>query len=379
MKQILKITAGIILTWLILMISCKKDKDNTSNQTSQSNNKPPVSDAGLDQEITLPVDSALLNGTNSQDPDGDIKIYKWRQIAGPASSRIDDSTSVKTMVRQLVVGIYMFELEVIDSKNLSSKDVMQVKVNPLNHPPVANAGPDKSTTIVSCNSRGSVELDGSASSDPDNTVLYYVWTKISGPSTYHIQFPYMAKTNVSDLLAGQYAFELKVTDAGGLSARDTVLVNVTSATLPAENNLDITINGSFYFEDNYSDCYYCYNPCCYYDYISIEGQGIFAPLGQFNFYSYEVSDTATASNVHDTYIGLYMDNGPWISGAASINFKKLIQNGGGAFSGTITVTDGSARECNQNIFNGLQPLTITGTLNAANKTITLTIKGKIYF
>lgn len=252
-----------------------------------------------------------------------------------------------------------------------------VQVNQVNHAPVANAGADISTKLASCSSKGSADLDGSASSDPDNNPLSYTWTKISGPSNYTINPLYTAKAKVVNLLAGQYAFELTVKDPGGLTAKDTVVVNVEGAS-PPEYDLDITINGTFHFDDNYQDCYY-YTPCHYYDATNIDGVGSFAPIGQFNFYGYEQADTAAASDVHSTYLGLYNNNGASVYGTSSVNFKKLIQSGGGSFSGTFTVTDGSAKDCNQNIFNNLVPLTITGTLDKTANTVSLTIKGKVYF
>jgi hypothetical protein len=52
----------------------------------------------------------------------------------------------------------------------------------IQHPPVANAGADQ-TIILPTNS---VTVDGSASTDPDNNISTYQWTKISGPSSFNI-------------------------------------------------------------------------------------------------------------------------------------------------------------------------------------------------
>ena len=53
-------------------------------------NKPPIAVAGSDQVITLPTDSALLDGSASSDPDGKISDpiaigWRWEKISGPAS------------------------------------------------------------------------------------------------------------------------------------------------------------------------------------------------------------------------------------------------------------------------------------------------------
>src|SRR5436190_8364288 len=53
-------------------------------------------------------------------------------------------------------------------------------VQPVNKPPIANAGRDTSITLPTTH----VILDGSKSSDPDNRPLTYKWTKISGPQHF---------------------------------------------------------------------------------------------------------------------------------------------------------------------------------------------------
>lgn len=51
-----------------------------------------------------------------------------------------------------------------------------------NKPPIAVAGPDQVITLPT----DSVLLDGRTSSDPDGTISNYLWTKISGPSSFNI-------------------------------------------------------------------------------------------------------------------------------------------------------------------------------------------------
>ena len=46
---------------------------------------PPLAKAGADTILVLPVDSLLLDGRASKDPDGRIVAFKWTKISGPAS------------------------------------------------------------------------------------------------------------------------------------------------------------------------------------------------------------------------------------------------------------------------------------------------------
>ena len=95
---------------------------------------------------------------------------------------------------------------------------------PPNRPPIARAGVDQTILLPV----DSVNLDGSGSTDPDNNISYYQWTKISGPAGGIIINSNVARVEAYQLTAGVYQFELKVTDAGGLFSRDTVSVTVTS-------------------------------------------------------------------------------------------------------------------------------------------------------
>ena len=189
-------------------------------------NQPPVSNAGNDQTINLPIDSVFLDGSGSTDPDNNINSYLWKKISGPSTFTIVNPNSVQTKVINLIQGIYKFELKVTDSGGLFSNDTVQIIVNPAtstNHPPVANAGQDQSITLP----LNLVHLDGGSSTDPENNISAYLWKKISGPYSFYIQNPQSVQTIVHNLLEGVYAFELKVTDAGGLVDTDTLKVTVS--------------------------------------------------------------------------------------------------------------------------------------------------------
>lgn len=98
-----------------------------------------------------------------------------------------------------------------------------------NHPPLANAGKDTTITLPA----STANLDGSGSSDPDNNITSYQWTKIDGPSSYSIANANTAQTQVDGLEAGEYQFELKVTDAAGLYAKDIITVKVNRYPVPS--------------------------------------------------------------------------------------------------------------------------------------------------
>jgi lysophospholipase L1-like esterase len=195
-------------------------------------NQPPVAQAGVDITITLPVNSLTLSGSGS-DPDGTVASYLWKAVAGPYQYLIATPSSAQTQVSNLIEGKYGFELTVTDNGGLVAKDTVYVTVNPAvvvppsppaNQPPKASAGSDITITLPA----NSVQLSGSGW-DGDGTVQSYLWTKISGPQQYSISNPSAAQTTLTNLVEGKYFFELKVTDNGGLSATDTLLITVNPA------------------------------------------------------------------------------------------------------------------------------------------------------
>ena len=96
----------------------------------------------------------------------------------------------------------------------------------LNFPPTANAGPDQ--TVEYAGPRTTVLLDGSASSDPDNDVLTYVWRE--GDTVLGAE---KQNTLPVQLAYGAHTLTLTVSDGRGEAATDTVTVTVADRTPPA--------------------------------------------------------------------------------------------------------------------------------------------------
>ena len=194
-------------------------------------NLPPNATAGASKSISLPANTITLTGSGS-DPDGSIASYQWTKISGPSSFNIVNPTSPVTDVSGLVQGIYEFQLTVKDSKGGTGTAVMQVNVNAAaNNAPTASAGADKNIIMPT----NSIKLEGSGS-DADGRIVSYLWTKISGPSTFNIASANSASTDINNLVQGIYQFQLTVKDDKGDVGTSTVQVAVNKATNDVDGN-----------------------------------------------------------------------------------------------------------------------------------------------
>ncbi|MEO5947915.1 MAG: hypothetical protein ABIP79_13945 [Chitinophagaceae bacterium] len=121
MKQIAKV---LTITFFIgfVLSSCKKDK-----AIQQEVNKPPVANAGFERVIILPEDRVVLSGSGT-DADGYIISYEWRYVSGPSSFTFINAASATATVKDMVRGIYEFELKVTDNSMLFHTDRVDVLV-----------------------------------------------------------------------------------------------------------------------------------------------------------------------------------------------------------------------------------------------------------
>ncbi len=139
MKKIFFLLVVQAVVCTLIFISCKKEyscENCGSNPPTGGTNKSPISNAGADQTIILPIDSVSLDGSASSDPDGTISSFQWTKISGPASFAIITASAARTSIKQLVTGVYQFELKVTDTGGLFSKDTVQVTVKVM-PPPTA--------------------------------------------------------------------------------------------------------------------------------------------------------------------------------------------------------------------------------------------------
>ncbi|MGQ0849015.1 MAG: PKD domain-containing protein [Actinomycetota bacterium] len=100
---------------------------------------------------------------------------------------------------------------------------------PPNQPPVANAGSDQQVTMPL---PATATLNGSGSSDDSPPLASYAWSQIGGPQTATINSPSTVQTDVGLPAFGAYTFRLTVTDGGGLTDTDDVVIAANDPSAP---------------------------------------------------------------------------------------------------------------------------------------------------
>jgi hypothetical protein len=183
----------------------------------------PVVDAGANQTIVLPASSVTLAGTASESG-GTIVTYKWTQVSGPNTANIANDAQASTGVDGLVQGAYTFQLTVTDNSGVQASDIVKITVNApaANQPPVAVPGPD-----ITISTPSSLPLDGSASYDPDGTIVSYQWVQTSGAGGVTITGSNTATPTIYGLQPGIYVYQLTVIDNQGATGVATIVITVT--------------------------------------------------------------------------------------------------------------------------------------------------------
>lgn len=157
-----------------------------------------------------------FSGSTSSDPDGTIVSYDWN--FGDGSPGAGASVS-----HAYTAGTYTVTLTVMDNAGATNSATQTITVSPagIPQPPVANPGGPYNGTVGT-----PVQFNGSGSSDPDGSIVTYLWNFGDGAtaSTVSPAHAYAA--------AGTYTVQLTVTDNSGLASSAQTTVNVVAVPPP---------------------------------------------------------------------------------------------------------------------------------------------------
>ena len=156
----------------------------------------------------------------THDPDGRIEKAFWSQIEGPPLLNSYSEWKQKLQINNIPLGNYVFRFEAIDNEGQSSYKDVKVFATETNLDPVAVAGKDQFVPFLGLR----VYLNAEKSFDYDGSISEYSWKQLSGPTQISFNNSFNIKTEIKNFIAGEYVFELKVTDNEGASSIDTVKI-----------------------------------------------------------------------------------------------------------------------------------------------------------
>ena len=209
----------------------------------------PNADAGIDQTVAE-NQSVSLDGSLSNDPDGDALSYSWTQIGGTTVT-LTGANSVNPSFTSPAVAIggetLTFQLAV-EANDVTDTDTVDVTVANVNNVPVADAGDDQS---IAEGVPGA--LNGISSYDGDGDTLSFVWVQTGGPAVVLAGDNTATPSFTAPVIGGGGApgvvatlvFTLYVSDGYELTpSSDTVSVDITNINNDpvADGGADWTIN-----------------------------------------------------------------------------------------------------------------------------------------
>ncbi|MCP4406261.1 MAG: autotransporter domain-containing protein, partial [Gammaproteobacteria bacterium] len=194
--------------------------------TVNAGNTAPTANAGPNQAVTDTdnngSESVALNGNGSSDSDGEIASFQWLENGNEIASGAAPTVN-------LAVGRHTITLRVTDDDGLTDNDTVVITVNAGPTAPAANAGPDQTVTDTDNTGSEQVTLNGSGSSDADGQIANFQWLENG-------QEIALGATPTVTLAVGTHNISLRVTDNGGLTAEDQVIITVIAGnTAPTAN------------------------------------------------------------------------------------------------------------------------------------------------
>jgi PKD repeat protein len=192
----------------------------TATPTTVSNINPTADIMPTALSGQAPLTVGLL-ATGSRDVDGVIAKYEW-DYDGDGTYDFDSGTDPTVLHTYSTPGVYTATVRVTDNRGGQATDAVQINVGAVvvNQLPMA----DLQANVTSGNAPLSVNFDGSASADPDGTIVEYAWD-LDGDGAYEATSdgPTLSKTYTQ---AGMYTAKLRVRDNSGATASATVTINV---------------------------------------------------------------------------------------------------------------------------------------------------------
>lgn len=193
---------------------------------------PPIANAGQNLAVALPATTAALNGSLSNDPEGQPITYLWEQVYGPSVISFSANNVASPIVSNLVEGVYKCKLTVSNGTYPAWDEVFIVVSETGNaSPSVSITSPANGASYVAGTS---VTITANAS-DLDGTVtkvIFYDGSTLLGEDT---TAPYSINWAASG--SGSHTLTAVATDNGNAqTTSQPVTVTVSDIMLCSETS-----------------------------------------------------------------------------------------------------------------------------------------------
>ncbi len=166
--------------------------------------------------------TVTFNGAASKDPDGSIAKYEW-DLDGNGTYEVSSSSNSSTTRKYTSDATIDVRLRVTDNKGATDVSVRTLTVIG-NQFPVADFTATPNPVIQGL----TVAFNGSASKDPDGTIVKYEWDR-DGNGSYETNTGSTPSSSFAYPTPGTFQVGLRVTDNGGKTATKTLPVSVSVA------------------------------------------------------------------------------------------------------------------------------------------------------
>lgn len=204
----------------------------------------PVANAGENQLVVLPENTTILDGSESNDPEGAPLSYEWKQIYGPSFLEFSNNQDIQPTIASLQEGVYLIELTVSNGSYSDTDEMLVISSTSSNIPPVVSiTNPINNSEFIE---QDVVTITASASDVVGyiEKVEFYINDELIETVE---ESPYLIEWT-SEI--GSYSIKAKATDNDGLSTMSQAVNIVVNPAPPCSGT---AYNGEFDWEFSPAD------------------------------------------------------------------------------------------------------------------------------
>lgn len=201
-------------------------------------NEQPVANAPVNVQATGD-ELVTIDGSNSHDPDGAIASYAWTQTSGTNVTILNADQAIASFTAPNANAQLGFQLTVTDNEGAANTQAFIVTTVEQTPEVIENQFPiARVQSTVTVNGGEQVVLNGTASSDPDGSIINYNWAQTSGSPSIAFtkaQSSQSVTSFIAPNVETQLIFQLSVTDDDGATSTNSVTITINEVIAEPEN------------------------------------------------------------------------------------------------------------------------------------------------